>query len=107
MALKWPMAWRVYILCCANGSYYVGHTHDLETRLETHQEGKGSAHTAKYRPVTLVYSEKAADKTSAVRRERQLKKWSHAKKEALIRGDVQRLKRLARCRGLYPDQEGL
>ena len=92
------MVWYTYILQCENGSYYVGHTSDLEARLALHNEGKGSTHTAKYRPVHLVYSEPHMDQTSAMARERQLKKWSRAKKEALIAKDYVRLKDLAKRR---------
>ena len=97
------MAWYVYILHCANGSYYVGHTQDLETRLEIHQVGKGSAHTAKHRPVSLIYSEETTDKAAAIRREKQLKKWSRAKKEALIQANWEELSRLSRCRSQHPE----
>ena len=66
--------------------------------MAAHQAGRGSSHTKKYRPVTLVYQEKVEDEPTATHREIQLKKWSRAKKEALIQGNLQDLKNLARCR---------
>jgi predicted GIY-YIG superfamily endonuclease len=86
--------WVVYILRCADGSLYIGHTHDLEKRVTRHNDGCASAHTASRRPVHVVYSEKYLDLTESVRRERQLKRWTRAKKEALIEGDVATVKRL-------------
>lgn len=95
------MPWSVYILKCADNSYYVGHTADLEKRLETHQNGKGAAHTAKRLPVVLMYHEAAGSKTAAMKRESQLKGWSRAKKAALINGEFQTLKTLSRCRSVH------
>jgi len=88
----------VYIVRCADGSLYVGHTEALEERVMRHNEGRGATWTAARLPVMLVYSEACAGKQQAVRRERQLKGWSRAKKEALIAGDKQRLKKLAASR---------
>ncbi len=92
------MYWYAYILRCENKSYYVGHITDIKAQMALHNAGKGSAHTAKYRPVQLVYSEPYPDQASAMARERQLKKWSRAKKEALISNDLAQLKDLAKCR---------
>jgi len=88
----------VYILRCADGSFYVGCTTDLRTRGRTHNEGHGSEHTATRLPVRLVYSEEHDSWPAARAREAQLKHWSHAKKQALIEGDRQRLRSLARRR---------
>jgi len=76
-----------YILRCADGTLYVGHTDDLAIREQTHNEGKGAKYTAVRRPVRVVYAEGHASVESAVAREHQLKRWSREKKEALIRGD--------------------
>lgn len=73
-----------YILLCSNNSYYVGHTSNLQNRIKTHNAGKGSSHTAKYRPVKLLYFEEFETEREAVQRELQLKGWSRKKKEALI-----------------------
>lgn len=84
----------VYILRCVDGSLYIGETSDLAWRVEWHNAGRASGFTRARRPVTLVHSETFADRIAAVTRERQLKRWTRAKKEALIAGDLQLLKRL-------------
>jgi predicted GIY-YIG superfamily endonuclease len=88
----------VYILRCADGSLYVGHTSDLQTRERTHNEGRGGSYTATRRPVTLVYSESLPSLEAARAREAQLKRWSALKKEALLCGDLAALHRLSRRR---------
>jgi predicted GIY-YIG superfamily endonuclease len=80
------------------GSLYIGHTANLVARVQVHNEGNGAAWTACRRPVELVYHEPAASETGAIRREIQLKGWSHAKKQALITGELEKLKSLARRR---------
>ena len=86
--------YSVYILRCADGSYYVGLSENPQQRLITHNEGRGSSFTAKHRPVTLVYTEPGGTFNAALKRERQIKRWTRAKKEALIAGDLLLLKRL-------------
>ncbi len=83
------MPYRVYILECSDGSYYTGSAADVEKRLWQHQEGVvSSSYTFGRRPVKLVwYSEEVQRYSDALRYERQIKGWSRAKKEALIRGD--------------------
>ena len=83
----------VYILRCADGSYYVGKTNDLYTRLAEHQSGVGADYATARRPVEMVYAEEHSTIRSAKNRELQLKRWSRAKKEALISQDTIRLKR--------------
>ncbi|HUT00847.1 MAG TPA: GIY-YIG nuclease family protein [Phycisphaerae bacterium] len=90
--------WYVYILQCADGSYYVGHTDDLDERVSQHNAGRGATWTAWRRPVMLVYQESCASMAEAVKRERQVKRWSRAKKAALISGDLEQLHRLSRRR---------
>ena len=92
------MHW-IYILKCVDGSFYVGETADLATRVSFHNEGKGGRYTLRRRPVQLVYSEILLTREIAVRRERQLKRWSSEKKEALVAGDLTRLKQLSKRRG--------
>jgi predicted GIY-YIG superfamily endonuclease len=92
------MEWHVYILLCADGSYYVGHTDDLDARVKTHNLGRAAAHTCLRRPVVLAYAEPADSRIAAAKREKQIKRWSRAKKAALIRGDSQALKQLSSCR---------
>ena len=88
----------VYILRCSDGSLYIGHTANLDSRLQAHNTGLGAAHTFKRRPVILAYSEPHSTRIAAIRRERQLKGWSRKKKEALIGGDLDDLHALARRR---------
>ncbi len=85
----------VYLLRCRDGSFYVGSTQDVDERLKVHQSGRGPAFTAQRLPVELVYRELFTTLPDAVRRERQLKGWSRAKKAALIAGDAQQLHELA------------
>jgi putative endonuclease len=87
------MPW-VYILRCADGTLYTGHTKDLASREAVHNAGHGAEHTAARCPVRLVYSEEHDSTHSAIRRERQLKRGTIRKKEALIAGDLATLKRL-------------
>ena len=95
----------LYILRCADGSMYVGTTRtDLEIRLAQHNAGSFGGYTAMRRPVTLIYSEWFAQITDAIAAERQLKKWTRAKKEAFIRGDYGALKSLSKRRGLHPSR---
>ncbi len=85
----------VYILRCADGSYYTGVTTDLIRRLEEHQQGVSPrAYTFRRRPVALVWAQEVATYEEALRLERQIKGWRRAKKEALIRGDFDALHRL-------------
>ena len=85
--------WFVYILRCADGSFYVGETHDVAKRLAAHNKGTASAHTSARRPVQLGYVEEHANRASCLDRERQPKGWSRAKKMSLIAGDVAALKK--------------
>jgi len=85
----------MYILICGNGQYYVGSTKNLDLRIEKHQLGQGSNFTKKNLPVRLVYVEEFDRIDLAFNREKQIQKWSHDKKEALINGDIKRLKLLS------------
>ena len=77
-----------YILECADQSLYVGATDDPERRLQEHDEGKGADWTAARRPVRVAWTEEHPTLSSARKRENQLKRWSHAKKTALVRGSL-------------------
>jgi putative endonuclease len=90
----------VYMLQCADGSYYVGsaRSDDLGGRIAEHEAGKHRGYTYTRRPVHLVWSERFDRITDAIATERQIKGWNRAKKEALVRGDWGELKRLARRR---------
>ncbi len=86
----------VYILRCADGKYYVGTTRaSLEHRVAEHNAGTYGGFTSRRRPVELVYHQDFELVTEAIAAERQLKGWSRAKKEALICGDFDLIRRLA------------
>jgi len=89
------MSFWAYMLRCADGSYYVGHTDDLERRLGMHADGVVAGYTSTRRPVTLVWSQAFASRAEALAAERQIKGWGRAKKEALIRDDWREIQRLA------------
>ncbi len=89
----------VYILQCSDASYYTGMTNDLERRLEEHHAGLiASCYTFERRPVVLRYHESYKYVNDAIAREKQIKRWSRRKKEALIAGDIDALSRLAKGR---------
>ena len=89
-------AW-LYILRCADGSYYTGVVHqDLERRLAEHNEGSYGGFTSGRRPVTLAFSQEFERADEAIVMERRIKGWSRAKKEALMAGNWTRLRALAR-----------
>jgi predicted GIY-YIG superfamily endonuclease len=92
------MAFWTYMLQCADGRYYVGHSDNLEARLAAHQSGAITGYTHSRRPVALVWSETFAMREEALAAERQIKGWSRAKKRALIAGDWDLISQLARCR---------
>ncbi len=82
-----PCMHYVYVLKCSDGSYYIGSTTDLERRLAEHQTGFFEGYTTARLPVELVWSSEFPTEHDAFLCERQIKGWSRAKKEALIRGD--------------------
>lgn len=88
----------MYILECADGSYYTGSTKDIEIRLAQHQASLGANHTKKRLPVKLVYLEEFQRINEAFYREKQVQGWSRKKKETLIKGDTNKLKELAECK---------
>ncbi len=88
---KVNVTFYVYILRCSDGSYYTGHTDDLEKRVAAHQQGVISGYTPVRLPVHLVFSESFAAREEAFERERQIKGWTRQKKEALIQRDWNRL----------------
>ena len=81
----------MYILECADGSYYTGSTNNLELRLMQHQNGEGANHTKKRLPVKLIYYEEFQRIDEAFYREKQVQGWSRRKKEALIKGEYKKL----------------
>ena len=85
-----------YILKCSDGSYYTGSTSNIEKRISEHQKGAIAGYTHSRRPIELIFSESFNDVYNAISAEWQIKGWSRAKKEALIKGDFELLKELAK-----------
>jgi len=86
------------MLACADGSFYVGHTDDLENRVNEHQAGVNCAYTSERHPVRLVWSQEFGSREQAQEAEARLKGWSRAKKQALIRNDFESISALAKKR---------
>ncbi len=96
----------VYILRCADGSYYVGSARgeSLDKRIGEHQGGEIPSYTSTRRPVTLAFAEQFDRITDAIAAERRIEGWSRAKKEALIRGDWSLVQWLAKRPGARAKQ---
>jgi len=77
--------WFTYIIQCKDNSFYTGITSDLQRRFQEHKEGKGGKYTSSHKVLKLMFSESFTTKGEALKREIQLKGWSHQKKENLIR----------------------
>jgi putative endonuclease len=90
------MSFWVYILHCADNSYYTGHTDNLEQRIGEHQSGLCDGYTAGRLPVELVFSQECPTREEALAAEQQIKGWSRRKKEAMMRGDWAEVSRLAK-----------
>jgi predicted GIY-YIG superfamily endonuclease len=90
------MAFWCYILRCADGKYYTGHTDDLERRIAEHFHGGHCSFTSRRRPVELVWAAEFPTRYEALESEIQVGKWSRAKKEALIASDWKRLSHFSR-----------
>ena len=74
----------VYVVRCADGTLYTGYAKDPRERETAHNSGRGAKYTSGRRPVCLVYSEAFETIGEALRREREVKRWSRARKEALV-----------------------
>ena len=96
----------MYILLCSNGQYYTGSTTDLEKRLLQHQNGERANFTRKHLPVELIYFEEFNRIDEAFYREKQVQGWSRKKKEALIKGDHEKLPYLSRNYTQYGPSAG-
>ena len=79
------MPFFCYMVECADGTFYTGWSTDPERRVKTHNAGKGAKYTKTRRPVKLIYVEELADKSSALKRERAIKKLSRKEKEKLVK----------------------
>ena len=88
----------VYILRLRSGTLYPGATKNIEERYKAHIAGKACRTTKLDPPVDLVYTEEFHTFAEARRREAQIKRWSRSKKEALVSGDLAKLKELAKSR---------
>lgn len=86
----------VYILKCSDGSYYAGHTDNIEKRIAEHVAGSCSGYTQTRLPIELVYAQGFASRDEAFNAEHQIKRWSRKKKEALIENNWSSLKLLAK-----------
>ena len=87
--------WCLYILQCQNGLLYTGITDNLSRRFKEHRQRIGGHFTSCNRPIQIVYSEKFSDKSEAQEREKQIKRWSKAKKLALAKGQLNELRQLS------------
>jgi predicted GIY-YIG superfamily endonuclease len=85
----------VYILKCSDGSYYTGHTDNLENRIIQHQNSYFDCYTSERLPVELVFHQEFSTRDEAFFAERKIKGWSRKKKEAMMKGDWKEVSRLA------------
>ncbi|WP_344244909.1 GIY-YIG nuclease family protein [Isoptericola hypogeus] len=92
----------MYVLECADGSFYVGSTIDLDRRIAQHQSGEGATYTRRRRPVRLVYAAEFDRVDEAYAFEKQVQGWSRAKRRALIEGRLSDLVSLSRSRSGLP-----
>ena len=80
--------WHVYIIKCLDGTLYTGITNNLPQRVEEHNRGKGCRYTRGRGPVKLVHSERFPNRSSALKRESQIKRWGREEKILLIKGKL-------------------
>jgi predicted GIY-YIG superfamily endonuclease len=73
----------VYILLCKDGSYYTGYARDVKRRVERHKKGQGARYTKMHEPEKIVYMEEFNSRSDAMKREREIKSFSHSKKQQL------------------------
>jgi predicted GIY-YIG superfamily endonuclease len=100
------MAFWVYILQCADGSYYTGHTDNLEPRIAAHEQGTIKGYTSSRLPVQLVFCSDFGTRYEALSAERQIKGWSRRKKQALIKGDWAALVEYSKSSSTRPSSKG-
>jgi len=103
------MAGYLYMLECADGSFYVGSTRNMFERLRQHRAGEGAAYTSRRLPVRLVYVAEFPTVAEAFAREKQVQGWGRSKRVALARGDFDQLHMLSQRgqRGAVPDDAPL
>jgi len=96
------MSYFVYILRCSDNSYYTGVTNNIQKRVYEHSHGLVKGYTFKRLPIQLVYYQEFTKINDAISFEKQLKGWRRDKKEALIKGDIKRLKKLSKSHFSHP-----
>ncbi|MCF7822789.1 MAG: GIY-YIG nuclease family protein [Candidatus Marinimicrobia bacterium] len=98
----------LYILECADGTFYTGSTNDLSRRMEEHNTGNGANYTKRRLPVKLVYTESFDRIDAAFYREKQVQNWNRKKKIALIEGGLNELPKLSKKKftSIHPDESG-
>ncbi|MHA2248947.1 MAG: GIY-YIG nuclease family protein [Candidatus Kariarchaeaceae archaeon] len=82
------MSFKVYILKLSDGSMYTGYTKDLNNRIKLHAAGRGSKYVKSRLPLQLIFSEDYSNRSEAMRREIQIKKFSRSKKLNLIKNNT-------------------
>ncbi len=80
--------WHLYLIRCNDGSLYTGITTDVQRRLTDHQNSRGARRLRGRGPLELVFSQQVGDRSLAQQLEWQIKRWSKAEKERLIRGET-------------------
>ncbi len=76
--------WYCYLARCSDGSLYAGVTTDLQRRMAEHNAGRGAKYTRSRRPITLVWWERWATPSEALKREAEIRAWRKSRKEAFI-----------------------
>jgi putative endonuclease len=99
------MFWNVYILLCNQKTYYIGLTSNIENRLKSHK-AKFNIATKEFSDIQLVYTEQYKTRAEAEKREQQLKKWTFAKKKALVEGNKELLINLSKTRSVVEGNQG-
>lgn len=102
------MSYYCYMLLCANGGYYTGWTTDPLRRLKQHNAGRGARYTRMNAPSELVYVEEVSDLSTALKREREIKRFEHPKKAALVSDTTRNIVRslLSVCEDESPESTG-
>lgn len=87
------MPYYVYVLACENDTFYTGYTQNVKARFKLHKKGKGARYVRIHPPEKVVYVEKFETRSDAMKRERQIKRWTHAEKQKLVSLKAQKRKR--------------
>ncbi|CAN5277529.1 GIY-YIG nuclease family protein [soil metagenome] len=84
------MTYFVYILLCSDDSFYTGISNNVEKRFLAHQNGVGASYTKSHKPIKIIYKEECGDRSSALKREVQIKKLTKSQKVELIKNTIRR-----------------